>query len=293
MIAIVFPGQGSQTPHMGDDFYNQYSEYKKVLDEKIPDILKIKDTDEIHKTINAQPLLLANQIGILEVIKSRYNLDVDATAGFSLGEFTSYYMAQVLSYDDVFDIVKTRARLMDKINSSVELRVVMGLTLDNLINLQKDYDFLISNVNLDKQILVGSSDWDSLEVVLKENKAKRILPLNLSGPFHTKEFDEIACEFKNSISQTFKKPSIDLYLNVTGDKYQDQDFKDVVEKQMKQSVLWYKQINSMIDDGITTFIEVGSNPVVSNMIKKISKEVKIITISKVEDLSKLEELCKK
>ncbi len=293
-LAVVFQGQGSQSINMGNDFYNEFSSYREIIDYSYSLNSNLKQAitnDEIHKTCNSQPIILANQIGILEVIKNKYNLKVDATAGFSLGEYTSFYLSGVLSLEEVFDIVLLRAKLMDTIKSDYELKVCMGLTLNQLKELKLKHDFLISNVNLEKQILIGSTNFLELSPILKEAGAKRIIDMNLSGPFHTEEFRQIAKEFVGQISSKFNTPSIDLFLNYNASKYDGESFLEIMENQMCQSVLWYEQVQNMIADGVDTFLEIGSNPVVSNMIKKINKEVKVITISKVEDLEKLEELC--
>ncbi len=295
-VAYVFQGQGSQQPNMGQDFYENYAEYKEVLDlvfSKKPELKAALACDDVHQTVNCQPLLLANQIGILNVIKSKYDIDFDATAGFSLGEYTAFYNAGVLNLDAVVDLVIKRAQMMDALDSDVEIRVVLGLTLEQLKELQKEEDLLISNVNLEKQILVGSKNFADLEPKLKELGAKRVMPLNLSGPFHTSEFDQIASDFAEQASVEFSQPTIDLYLNYNGEKFANDDFKEVISKQMCQSVLWFKQVQTMINDGVDTFVEIGSNPVVSNLIKKIDRSVNVITIASIDDLEKMEELCQK
>lgn len=306
-IALLFPGQGSQFPLMGKDFYESNEVYKKVFDdileENHKEFFKAWESNDINLTKNSQPLLLANQIGIYELIKENYEVKYQATAGFSLGEYSALYASKHIDFENVKKAVLKRSSLMSTVKSNLTTKVVLGLSYFELKDVQKEFTkeeiiLKISNYNLEKQILVSFDPQKETKIVekLKNYGAKRILDINLSGPFHTNVYQEVAKEYHEYLKTLpfmNDKSKIDLYLNVTGEKLRDEDLKEMEYKQIYNGVLWYKLIKNMIADGIDTFIELGSKSVVSSMIKKIDRKVNIISIENIEDLNKLEEIWKK
>lgn len=304
-IAILFPGQGSQFNLMGEDF-NEYKEYKEVqekLYEVFPEAKKAyKGELDINETEFAQPILFANQIGIYEVIKNIYDLQNVSFAGFSLGEYSAYYATEKYDLETGFKIIKKRSELMASVKSDYKTKVVLGLTKEeltssvNIMNQTLENQVIISNYNLEKQLLINFHEKDEQTVTeqIKEVGAKRIVDLAVSGPFHTRIYAEVAKEFQNYVSDlNIEAGTQNLYLNLTGRKYNNENLSVIMHDHMVTGVAWKTEIESMINDGIDTFIEFGSKSVVASMVKKINRNVKVITIENTNDLEKLEEIWNK
>lgn len=301
-VAILFPGQGSQFNNMGSDFrvYPQYQDVQSELFTTIPKCMAaLEGSLDINDTRYAQPILFANQIGILETVKSQFDLGAVCYGGFSLGEYSAYYAAGKYDVHTGLEIIKMRSQIMASVVSSYTTKVVLGLTKDQLseavrvLNQKLSSPVLISNYNLEKQLLVNFEAEDSTVVIdeLKAAGAKRIVDLAVSGPFHTNIFADAANEFQQLIGTVDLLPGTDnLYLNLTGRKYNGESLPVVMHDHMVTGVAWLTEIESMIEDGITTFVELGSKSVVSSMVKKINRKVNVITVETVEDLVKLEEV---
>lgn len=304
-VAILFPGQGSQFINMGADFkqFESYNQVQSKLFELMPETEKALAGElDINQTYYAQPLLFANQAGILEVIKGLYQVEDYSVAGFSLGEYSAYYASDVYDLDTGLKVIQTRSQVMDSVSSTYSTKIVLGLTKDKLttvvseLNSELTNKVIISNYNLEKQLLINFEQDDYTIVIerLKNAGAKRILDLAVSGPFHTNIYAEAANQFQQYIGeQILSAPNGQLYLNLTGRKYNGEDLAVVMHDQMISGVQWKTEIESMIEDGVETFIELGSKSVVINMVKKINRKVNIITIENVTDLDKLEDVWNK
>ncbi len=305
-VAILFPGQGSQFNHMGADFFESYKEYQDIINatyDLLPMVKKAMEGElDINDTRYAQPALFSNQIGILEVLKNRYDLDDVVYGGFSLGEYSAYYGAGKFDYETGLKIITKRAEEMAEVKTTYQTKIVLGLTKDSLvdtvneINNDAKHEVIISNYNLEKQLLINFDEEDSELVLtaLKEAGAKRILDIAISGPFHTKLYAKAAANVQAFISDfDLKSDNHNLYLNLTGRKYCGEELALIMHDHMLMGVQWQTEIESMLADGIDTFVELGSKSVVSNMVKKINRKANIITIEKVEDLAKLEDLWNK
>lgn len=299
-VAVLFPGQGSQFNNMGEDF-RAFEQYQRVQSELFTAIPNTKDALEgsldINQTIYAQPILFANQVGILEVIKSKYNLDDVVYGGFSLGEYSSYYATGKYNLELGLKIIEERSKLMASVESTYVTKVILGLTKDSLstvvyeLNKGLENPAIISNYNSEKQLLLNfeANDSEVVTIALKEAGAKRVMDLAVSGPFHTNIFTDAADQFQQFVSSCDLKPGTNnLYLNLTGRKYNSEELSLVMHDHMLTGVQWLTEIESMIADGVDTFVELGSKSVVAGMVKKINRKVNIITIEKADDLEKLE-----
>lgn len=304
-VAILFPGQGSQFKNMGEDFkiYPEYQVVQSQLFATIPACIDALSGElDINDTIYAQPILLANQIGILEVVKSCFNLGSVVYGGFSLGEYSAYYGAGVYNLEQAIEIIESRSKLMASVKSSYVTKVVLGLTKQRLtavvseLNNELEHDVLISNHNLNTQLLINfeQADNDVVCSKLKEAGAKRVLDIAISGPFHTKIYAEAAAEFQAFVRQyNLSSASNNFYLNLTGRQYNNEDLAVVMHDHMVSGVAWVSEIEAMIASGIDTFVELGSKSVVSSMVKKIDRSVRVITIESPDDLIKLEDVWNK
>ncbi len=300
-IAIVFPGQGSQCLNMGNDLL-EYAAYNEVLDKACEiknDLRQVITNDEakLNDTLYAQLALVANQIGTYQVLNELFDVKVDATCGFSLGEYSAYYVSNVLGVNDLLEVIKSRSENMAKLNNSGTMKAVIGLTIDQvnslLLELNQEFNTNISvaNYNLKNQIVIAGLKSDFALIDEKLNAAaRRVVELKVSGAFHTSEYNEVGQSFIEEIkSINFNDAQTDLYSNLTAKKLDHIDL-EYLKLHMTNGVNWYDQINTMISDGITTFVEIGPKPVVSNLIKKIDRSVEVIHVCDQESMKQLEDL---
>ncbi len=305
-VAILFPGQGSQFNNMGADFFEACEEYRRVVEQTYTQMPSVKDALEGNLDINdtryAQPVLFSNQVGIYEVLKNRYDLSDVVYGGFSLGEYSAYYATGKFDLELGLKIISKRAEEMAVVETTYDTKIVLGLTKDKLvscvneINTKSNYEVMISNYNLEKQLLINFDQSDSELVTssLKEAGAKRILDIAISGPFHTKLYAQAAANVQAFISDyDLKSQDENLYLNLTGQKYNGEELALIMHDHMLMGVQWQTEIEAMIADGVDTFVELGSKSVVSNMVKKINRKANIIQIENVTDLEKVEDLWNK
>jgi [acyl-carrier-protein] S-malonyltransferase len=302
-LAFVFPGQGSQKVGMGKDFYETFSESKKMIDEinssleySLSDIMFNGPSEELTKTFNTQPALLTVSAIIFEQLKIN-GIIPNAVAGHSLGEYSALVAAGTLKAKDAAKLVYTRGKLMSEAvpSGNGAMAAVLGLNaseVEEVVNTYNNSDEVvcIANYNCPGQIVISGTKAgiDSITQPLKDIGAKRVLPLPVSGPFHSPLMKTAANNFSEIIKQVkLNEPSIPVYSNVTSEPFIDENqISDLLSEQIYSSVRWEQSINNMINDGITKFIEVGSGNVLTGLIKKINPNVQTITISAVEDLRK-------
>jgi [acyl-carrier-protein] S-malonyltransferase len=301
-IAFIFPGQGSQIVGMGKDFYEKYEKSKLIFDKadellgyKLSDIMFNGPIEELSKTINSQLAIFVNSIAILEALKELHpNIKPIITAGLSLGEYSALVASNKISFEDAIELIKKRAVYMqdacDKTNGS--MAAILGLTKDEISSIIKDIkDVYIANLNLEKQIVISGSK-DSITkacALLKENKAKRAIELNVSGAFHSPFMKMAEDKLKDDIlNSNITTSDIDIVMNVTSDFVKDiENIKINLIKQISSSVRWYESIKK-IDDEVDVFIELGSKTLFS-MNKKMNLKSFTFSIEKVNDLETLNE----
>lgn len=300
-IAYIFPGQGSQSVGMGKEFYDNYDVAKEVykkaddaLGYSISDICFNGDTDKLNLTRNTQPAILTTSLAILEVLKKEFSVEVKATAGHSLGEYGSLYLAGVLPLETAIKITGERARLMNEAaeNTQGGMAAILGLSEDivkkGIEELSKDGIISVANYNCPGQIVItGEKELiEKSQEVFKTLGAKRVVPLAVSGAFHSKLMKNAADKFAKIIQDvTFENPDISVYENIDGEKVlSGEEIKDRMPKQIYSSVMWTKTVENMINDGIDTFVEIGFGKVLTGLVKKINPDVKIYNINGMETL---------
>lgn len=302
-IAFIFPGQGSQAVGMGKDLYEQYEAAKKVyetadnaLGYKISDICFNGPDDVLKQTKNTQPAILTTSLACLEVLKTELNIAPAATAGHSLGEYGALYTAGVLTLDEAIKITGKRAELMNEAaeNTCGSMAAVLGLSEDvineGLSELQKEGKISVANYNCPGQtVITGEKELIQKSVeLLKSKGAKRVIELAVSGAFHSELMQEAAVKFADFVKNTeFKNAKISVYENTDAKPVTDgNDIKQRVSKQIYSPVHWTETIQNMINEGITTFIEIGPGKVLAGLNKKINSE---ITTYNVYDVNSLKE----
>lgn len=298
-IAFVFAGQGSQYSGMGKSLYENSASAKKLYDlaEEIRPGTKNQSfsgsDEELKQTINTQPcLFLVDLAAALSLNDS--GIYADGTAGFSLGEIAALAYSKAYSYEDGFKIVINRGSLMQLSGGeNTAMAAVLRLDRDNVINMAKKYEKLYAvNYNCPGQTVVSGlkASVDEFENDVKE-AGGRIVPLSVSGAFHSPFMEEASDKF-NTVLRDFsiKKPSIPVYANFTATPYEN-NVADTMANQIKNPVRWQETIENMINDGFTDFVEVGPGKTLSGLIKKISKEVNVYSVQDFESLTKtIEEL---
>lgn len=284
--AIVFPGQGSQTSGMGKDLYESSTAARRVFE--VADEVSGKNISELcfegsdadlMQTINSQPCILTVSIAAYEALKEKTGIEASAFAGHSLGEYAALYAAGVVDLKTVILLIKKRAELMNAAaeKTSGTMAAVLGLDNETVINLTKTMsNVYVANFNSPGQVVI-TGDKEEISSNLdkfKEAGAKRVIPLSVSGAFHSplmssaeKEFEEYVKEF------TFNDSRVPVYTNVDAKRETSgKEFCNKLPKQITSSVLWTQTINNIMSEGINEFIEIGPGRVLAGLNKKISAQ---------------------
>lgn len=294
MIGILFSGQGSQQVNMGGDFYNSISfskEYYDDLDENLKDLILNGDLETISKTKNTQPTLIAFQTMISELLK-KDGIDFDYTAGLSIGEYASLAYSGVLTSKDAIEIAFIRGQLMEEIGETLNSKMVAVLGMDKE-PIEKyckeassgDSFVEISNLNCPGQIVVSGKE-EAVEKFIKlaKNEARRIIPLNTSGPFHTsylKPVEEKLVDILNDYE--FKEEETKIVYNLLGrEKKDEEDPIYIMSKQVSNTVRFQESIEYLINKGVETFVEVGFGNVLKGFVRKIDRSKKVYVIDTLE-----------
>jgi|UniRef100_A0A7V3REU8 [acyl-carrier-protein] S-malonyltransferase len=304
MNGLIFPGQGSQKLNMMRDFYDEYPESRRVMDEAC-DVLKIdlksiifgEDEHELTKTYNAQPALLTTSIMALEAIKSK-GMDFDVVAGHSLGEYSALVASGVLSFDDALRAVRLRGELMENAipSGAGSMLAVLGLSPEKVESVVNEIEGVyIANYNSPLQIVISGEITSLLRSIdiFKSAGAKRAVQLNVSGPFHSPLMapaKEKLSDFLNSIN--FSRPQVPVILNVTGKVAGSiEEIRSKLIEQLTSPVRWIDTVNTMDEMCISRYIEVGSGNVLGGLVKKIvNKEV--YSTDTTDEIEKLEGVLK-
>lgn len=303
-IAFVYPGQGAQKVGMGKDFYENSERSKEIFDLAASvldfDIKQVcfEENDFINNTKYTQAALVTTCLAMTKEVLA-LGIKPDVTAGLSLGEYAAIATAGGMSDEEAIKTVRVRGILMDEAvpDGKGAMAAVLGMTGEAVYEVVKDLaDVSIANYNCPGQIVITGekSAVENAGKVLSENGAKRVIPLNVSGPFHS-AFLKGAGETLGETLETvdWKELEIGYVTNVDASLVTDiRQTKDLLMKQVSSSVLWEQSIRNMIEMGVDTFVEIGPGKTLAGFIKKIDKEVQVVNVGAFEDLAKLkEQLC--
>lgn len=307
-FAVLFPGQGSQCEKMSEDLLQSDLEsreyFKKLFDlvgeEKAQKIVDAK-MEDLSKTKYAQLAIFMNSVALYDAFMARYGdrISVQASAGLSLGEYSALYAAGVLDIENGIKLISKRGEIMEAAASGKGSMVaVMKSNVEEIsaileeVRGQTEALIAICNLNSPAQIVVGG-EFEALDKFMElcaEKGLKKLIKLDVEGPFHTEVLKEASEEFRQVLEQTpFKTMQIDVYTNYTGETYASkEDLADTLAKQMYSPVYFEKIVRNMIADGIDHFVEIGPGTSLKGFIKKIDKEVTVYNIEKVSDLEAFE-----
>lgn len=303
-IAFVYPGQGAQKVGMGKDFYENSERSKEIFDLAASvldfDIKQVcfEENDFINNTKYTQAALVTTCLAMTKEVLA-LGIKPDVTAGLSLGEYAAIATAGGMSDEKAIKTVRVRGILMDEAvpDGKGAMAAVLGMTGEAVYEVVKDLeDVSIANYNCPGQIVITGekSAVENAGKVLSENGAKRVIPLNVSGPFHS-AFLKGAGETLGETLETvdWKELEIGYVTNVDASLVTDiRQTKDLLMKQVSSSVLWEQSVRNMIEMGVDTFVEIGPGKTLAGFIKKIDKEVQVVNVGAFEDLAKLkEQLC--
>lgn len=296
-IAFIFPGQGAQYTGMGRDFYEQTETGRKVFDQaskllgfSMPELV-FEPNDRLDITEYTQAAMVTTSIAMMKVFTERTGIRPDVAAGLSLGEYCALAAAGVMSDADAITTVRQRGILMQQaVPVGVgSMAAVLGMEASAIEEVLASMDDVqIANYNCPGQIVI-SGKKEAVEKAaesLKAAGAKRVIPLKVSGPFHSRMLTEAGKKLGQVLEQvSVSKPQIPYVANVTAQYVTDaESVKPLLEKQVSSSVRWQQSVEMMIADGVDTFIEIGPGKTLSGFMKKINRNVKVLNIEKIEDV---------
>lgn len=303
-IAFLFPGQGAQYQGMAQEFYEKEPASRQIF-EQAEEVLKIPLTQlifqedrRLHETAYTQVAILTASLAILEKVKT-IGIKADMTAGLSLGQYTSLVYGKVLTVTDAMQVVRQRGILMQE---AVPLSVgcmmaVLGLSETETERICKESEEIveIANYNCPGQLVISGKRGAVEQAAerLKAAGAKRVIPLQVSGPFHSSLLETAGEQLGQVLeSVQMQAPQVPYVDNldatlITGQMPVPQ-IKQRLQRQVYSSVRWMQSVEYMIQQGVTTFVEIGPGKTLTSFVKKIDRTCKTISIERWADLTKLE-----
>jgi len=302
-VAYVFPGQGSQSTGMGLDLYNTYTSAREVFDEadaslgfSLSRLCFEGPEEELTKTHNVQPAILVVSIACLKALENAAIVDLPLPgflAGHSLGEYTALVAAGALSLADAVLLVRERGRLMYEagLRNPGGMLAVIGLDEETVKDICLRSGTEVSNVNCPGQIVISGTVQALAEAnrLAKTRGARALIPLKVSGAFHSALMEPVIAEFSKIVSNTrFRSPNIPVISNVTAKPLTDVDsMKKELVKQLRNCIQWQRSVDYMIRSGVATFYEIGPGRVLAGLIRRINSELRMFNVSGIEDMAQL------
>ena len=294
MFSVIFPGQGSQIVGMGKEFHdkfdlvkNLFKEADKILNFPITKLILEGPKEELDLTANTQPAIFLISYSIFSVVKKEFNIDLNKAkyfAGHSLGEYSALSCAGYLSFSDTLKILRIRGDAMQNSvpNGEGGMVAVLGSTVNVIEKILKDneknFNVQIANDNSEGQIVLSGKidDLNKLIIILKENTIKNI-KLPVSAPFHCNLMNKATSIMSEELNRlNFSQGNNKLISNVTAKEIPDiNELKELLIKQIENRVRWRESIINIINNDVNHFIEVGPGKVLSGLVKRINREVKI------------------
>lgn len=303
-IAFIFPGQGAQKAGMGKDFYENSKMAAEVID-RASELLGLdmkalcfEENDLLDQTEYTQAALVTVCMAMEKVLRER-GLAPDVTAGLSLGEYCAIASAGGMSTENAITTVRKRGILMQNAvpGGQGAMAAVLGLDAGKIEEVLADRSgVMIANYNCPGQIVITGwkEDVEQAADALKEAGAKRVLPLNVSGPFHSSLLKQAGEELGKELEQVdFSDLRIPYVTNVTAEYVTDIiKTKELLARQVASSVRWQQSMELLITDGVDTFVEIGPGRTLAGFLRKINREVKVYNVGTWEDVDKVvNELC--
>ena len=303
MFSVIFPGQGSQIVGMGKEFYTKFDTVKKLFNDadeilgfSISNLILEGPKDKLDLTENTQPAIFLVGYSIFQLLKKEFNIDLNKAnffAGHSLGEYTALASANALSFSDTLRILKIRGNVMQSAVPKGEggMVAVLGSEIEKIEKIIEEnknkYECFIANDNSNGQLVVSGNNIEIEKFILdlKSNSIKNI-KLSVSAPFHCKLMKKATDIMGKEIEKLeFKDPKNILISNVTAKEITSSSLlKDLLIKQIESRVRWRESVILMINKGVSQFIEIGPGKILSGLIKRTDKNIKVNAINHEEDI---------
>lgn len=303
MFSVIFPGQGSQLVGMGKEFYTKFDTVKnffndadEILGFSISNLILEGPKDKLDLTENTQPAIFLVGYSIFQLLKKEFNIDLNKAnffAGHSLGEYTALASANALSFSDTLRILKIRGNAMQSAVPKGEggMVAVLGSEIEKIEKIIEEnknkYECFIANDNSNGQLVVSGNNIEIEKFILdlKSNSIKNI-KLPVSAPFHCKLMKKATDIIGKEIEKLeFKEPKNILISNVTAKEITSSSLlKDLLIKQIESRVRWRESVILMINKGVSQFIEIGPGKILSGLIKRTDKNIKVNAINHEEDI---------
>lgn len=300
-IAFIFPGQGAQYIGMGKEFYDQIPASREVFDlaSEVTGLdlpaLCFEENEQIHITEYTQIAMVAAEAALWRAVTDR-GVHSCVNGGLSLGEYGALIASEAMSMEDAFRIVRKRGIFMQEaVPTGGAMAAVIGLDSQRILEICQETEGIVSiaNYNCPGQIVI-TGEAEAVKragEALKEAGARRVLPLKVSGPFHSSMLEEagrkLALELEGA---TILQPKIPYVANVTADYVTEKEpIRELLAKQVSSSVKWQQSVERMIAQGVDTFVEIGPGRTLTGFLKKIDKNVKGYHLDKLADLDQVAE----
>ncbi len=305
MFSVLFPGQGSQIIGMGKEFYenfdyvkNYFSQADEILKKKLSHIILEGPRDELNQTENTQPAIFLVSFAIFKVLEkeTEFNLfDAKFYAGHSLGEYSALCCADSINFEQTIELLKSRGKAMQNAmpNGEGGMMAILGTDIETINEIFKENNQLqcyVANDNSAGQIVVSgkTSSLHKLENLLTEKKIK-FVKLPVSAPFHSPLMRNATLEMQNKINDAiFSNPKVNIISNVTANpENKSENIKQLLIQQIEKPVRWRESVINMINHGINRFIEIGPGKVLSGLVKRIDRNVKLNQVNNLIDIKNL------
>lgn len=300
--AFIFPGQGCQYAGMGRGFFEEFEVSRRVFETASAQLgldmeeLVFTENERLDETAFTQAALLTVSTAVLAAVRER-GFEADAAAGLSLGEYGALVACGAMDFQDAVRVVRQRGILMEEAYPvGGAMAAVLGLSAEQVTEGCRLTEGLVSvaNDNCPGQVVITGEEKAVRQAGerLREMGAKRVVPLNVSGPFHSELLSDAGNQLGKVLEEVKIHPfSMPYVTNVTGDYVREPgEVKELLVKQVSSPVLWRQSVERLIADGVDTFVELGPGRTLSGFVRKISRDVTVCNVEKPEDLARLEEI---